>query len=285
MITVIDISQFQPCAAIDYDKLAGAVDGVILRCAYGTRKDTAFEQHYAEFKRRGIPMGVYLFLVGYKTSAEQVIVMRNAIAGKEFKLGLWNDSELEKGATPLTAKHVIDFMNLAEAEFGELGIYTGHWCWQTIMGNEYARYSTRKLWASGSVSYESFLKYYYPHGWDVNDWVLWQYTSHGRLPGYNSDLDINKFNGDEAAWKAWTGATIIPKPPVDKTKVISVATVQIPVLRMRAGAGTGYPIVGSLSYGQVVEILEVKNVGADTWARVGQGQWSAMKYNGLVYIE
>ena len=79
MITVIDISQYQPPSAIDYDKLAGAVDGVILRCAYGTRKDNAFETHYAEFTKRGIPMGVYLFLVGYKTSAEQVIVLRQCM--------------------------------------------------------------------------------------------------------------------------------------------------------------------------------------------------------------
>ena len=278
MITVIDISQYQPCAAIDYDKLAGAVDGVILRCAYGTRKDNAFETHYAEFKRRGIPMGVYLFLVGYKTSAEQVIVLRQAVAGKEFKLGIWLDVETEAGATPLTYKHVNGFMTLAEAEFGQLGIYAANWCWKTIMGAEYAKYGSRKLWCAAYTSAPLI-----PPGW--TSWTLWQYTSKGRLPGYAGNLDVNKFNGDEEAWHNWTGATVIPKPPEDKTKVITLATVQIPVLRMRSGAGTGYGIVGSLAGGATVEILETKPVGADVWARVGQGQWSAMKYNGLVYIE
>jgi len=278
MITVIDISQYQPCASIDYDKLAGEVDGVILRCAYGTRKDTAFETHYAEFKRRGIPMGVYLFLVGYKTSAEQVIVLRQAIAGKEFKLGIWLDVETEAGATPLTYKHVNGFMTLAEAEFGQLGIYAANWCWKSIMGAEYAKYASRKLWCASYANAPLI-----PPGW--SSYVLWQYTSKGQLPGYAGNLDVNKFNGDEEAWHNWTGATIIPKPPEDKTKVITLATVQIPVLRMRAGAGTGYAIVGSLAGGATVEILETKPVGADIWARVGQGQWSAMKYNGMVYIE
>jgi len=278
MITVIDISQYQPCASIDYDKLAGAVNGVILRCAYGTRKDEAFEMHYAEFKRRGIPIGVYLFLVGYKTAAEQVIVMRNAIAGKDLKLGLWLDVETESGATPLTYKHVDGFMTLAEAEFGQLGIYAANWCWKAIMGSEYAKYATRKLWLASYTSSPLI-----PPGW--SNWVLWQYTSKGKLPGYAGNLDINRFNGDETAWHNWTGDVVIPKPPEDKTKVISLATVQIPTLRMRAGAGTNYPVIGALTYGQVVEILEVKTVGADTWARVGQGQWSAMIYNGAVYLE
>jgi uncharacterized protein YraI len=77
---------------------------------------------------------------------------------------------------------------------------------------------------------------------------------------------------------------VIPKPPEDKTKLINMATVQIPVLRMRAGPGTGYAIVGSLAFGQVVEVLETRAVGADTWVRVGQGQWSAAKYNGMDYM-
>jgi len=34
-----------------------------------------------------------------------------------------------------------------------------------------------------------------------------------------------------------------------------------------------------------VEVLETRAVGADLWVRVGQGQWSAAKYNGLVYLE
>ena len=276
-ITIIDISQYQPPSAIDYDKLAAAVDGVIIRCAYGTRKDINFETHYAEFKRRGIPIGTYLFLVGYKTSAEQVTVMRQAIAGKDLKLGLWLDVETENGATPLSAKHVNGFMSLAEAEFGQVDIYASNWCWKSIMGAEYAKYSTRKLWCAAYTSAPII-----PPGW--SSWWLWQYTSKGRLPGYAGDLDINRFNGDEAKFAEWTGDVVIPKPPEDKTKIISLATVQIPVLRMRSGPGTGYAIVGSLAFGQVVEVLETKAVGADVWARVGQGQWSAVKYHGMDYI-
>lgn len=277
-ITVIDISQYQPPERIDYDKLAGAIDGVILRAAYGTRKDTAFETHYAEFRKRGIPIGVYLFLVGYKTAGEQVTVLREAIKGKDLKLGIWLDVETEAGATPLTYKHVINFMTLAEAEFGQVDIYASNWCWKAIMGADYAKYSTRKLWCAAYTSAPLI-----PAGWA--DWWLWQYTSKGRLPGYASDLDINRFNGDEAKYAEWTGDVVIPKPPEDKTKVIELKTVQIPVLRMRAGPGTGYAIVGSLAFGQVVEVLETKAVGADTWARVGQGQWSAAKYHGAVYLE
>jgi len=39
MKPIIDISYWQQPALIDYDKLAGQVDGVILRAAYGVKAD------------------------------------------------------------------------------------------------------------------------------------------------------------------------------------------------------------------------------------------------------
>ncbi len=42
-----------------------------------------------------------------------------------------------------------------------------------------------------------------------------QYTSSGRLPGYNGDLDLNKFYGDRETWMRYAnpkGMSITPKP-------------------------------------------------------------------------
>ena len=49
----------------------------------------------------------------------------------------------------------------------------------------YARYSSRKLWCAAYTE-----KVIIPPGW--SDYYLWQYTSSGRLPGYNGNLDMNK---------------------------------------------------------------------------------------------
>lgn len=48
-------------------------------------------------------------------------------------------------------------------------------------------------------------------------------------------------------------------------------------LNIRAGAGTGYDVVGSLSQGDRVEVLETKTVDGKTWARIAEG-WVSMAY-------
>ena len=50
-----------------------------------------------------------------------------------------------------------------------------------------------------------------PMGWDNDPWtdnkgfgaivpVMYQYTSHGRISGWNGNLDLNIFYGDQSAW-------------------------------------------------------------------------------------
>lgn len=49
--------------------------------------------------------------------------------------------------------------------------------------------------------------------------VMFQYTSTGRLPGWNGNLDFDVFYGDEAAWDKYAKATkmVINKSIVQKT--------------------------------------------------------------------
>lgn len=191
---IIDISYHQRPEQIDYDKISGQVDGVILRAAYGTGApgkfdgaDPVFKRHYDEFHKRGIPLGAYHFITEYQNIDKQAQIFIEAVKGLDLSLGYWCDAELEEGAEKLTAKNVIRWMELVEARLGTCGIYTGKWCWSDIMGSEYARYSSRRLWMSAYVS--DPVKYI-PPGW--NDYDLWQYTSSGRLDGYNGNLDMSK---------------------------------------------------------------------------------------------
>ena len=56
-----------------------------------------------------------------------------------------------------------------------------------------------------------------------------------------------------------------------------VMTVTAYSLNIRAGAGGEYQVVGTLTKGQQVEVLETKTVGAKVWARIAQG-WVSMLY-------
>jgi len=199
---LVDISYYQSPQKIDYDLLSANVDGVILRAAYGVRynPDTAFNEHYQEFTARGVPVGAYHFLVEYETVDDQLSLLKQTLDGKDFPLGIWLDVELEGGAPALTRSQVIEFMTKGEVAFGELGIYTGAWCWNPIMGSDNP-YSSRKLWV-GSYTTSPYI----PIGW--NDWWMWQYTSSGRLPGYASNLDMNRCTDE--TWESWIGFT----PPI-----------------------------------------------------------------------
>jgi GH25 family lysozyme M1 (1,4-beta-N-acetylmuramidase) len=215
-VKIIDISYHQDPDKINYDDLAKSADGFILRAAYGTGvdgkwqgTDPAFDRHYNElWVKRGKPCGAYHYIVAYKPIPDQVEVMYNAVKGKKLLLGLWCDVELEKGADPLTAQHVIDYMTQAEAKMGKFGIYNGHWCWMDIMGNQEARYSDRKLWMS---VYTTSPDNYIPHGWDK--WWLWQYTSTARLPGYYGNLDVSYFYGSREDFNKWIGGSVLLNIP------------------------------------------------------------------------
>ena len=210
MKPIIDISAHQPSNRINYDQLANAVDGVILRACYGMQTEREFENHYREFKARGVPMGAYHFIVEYRSAAEQADYFARQVSGKELKLGYWCDVELENGAKKLTAPQVEAYMSLAEAKLGEFGIYTSRYMWGRIFGNRNP-FTSRKLWTAHYTDGNAPLL---PFGWQ--SWWLWQYSSSGRLAGYNGNLDMNRFNGTEEEYRAWIGeGETEPDPPTE----------------------------------------------------------------------
>lgn len=215
MKPLIDISYWQNPALFDYDRVANAISGAIIRCSYGSKydypygKETAYPTHYAELHSRGVPLGVYIFLTQYQPVANQVRTLVEAIQGKEFKLGVWLDVENEAGASPLTRQQVHAFMQQAEAELGyPLGIYTSKSQWAAIMGGVY--YNTRKLWVAHYGVDNPLL----PAGW--NSYVLHQYagSATGRIDGYPGGIDCNRFNGTQAQFDAWVSGEETPDPIV-----------------------------------------------------------------------
>lgn len=92
----IDISYCQQ--VVNYDKLVGQIDFAIIRAGYGrvaSQKDSMFEKHYAELKKRNIPVGVYWY--SYATSVSQAIEEANVclqiIKGKQFEYPIYIDME------------------------------------------------------------------------------------------------------------------------------------------------------------------------------------------------
>lgn len=216
MKPIIDISHHQNPGLIDYDKLASQIDGVIIRAAYGNKPDTAFEQHYEEFNKRGVPIGVYQFITEYMPVEEQVQTLYEMVMqDKNIPLGFWADVENETGADSLTKQTVHTYMQQVEALLGkEFGIYTSASQWAAIMGGTY--YTNRKLWvAHYGTAYPAL-----PMGW--KSFWLWQYTSSKRLEGYAENLDANAFCCDDSVFQQWIGGVSLPEPePLPSLRLFS----------------------------------------------------------------
>lgn len=68
------------------------------------------------------------------------------------------------------------------------------------------------------------------------DWtiVAWQYTSHGRLPGWGGNLDLNIFYGTTASWDKYAGKNAAPPvevhpPQPDPTPVPPPVATPVPI--------------------------------------------------------
>lgn len=268
MKPIIDISFWQAPLAIDYDKLADQVDGVIIRAAYGTGEDTKFDQHYLELSARGIPVGAYHYLIGSQSMSKQASAFNEITAGKELKLGRWMDVEDTRSGTRLYLNQVLEYAALMP----DMGIYTSRSKWHEIMGGMYL--TDRKLWVAHYTTASAPLM---PVGF--SSYWLWQYSSTGKLDGYNGNLDMNRFGGSEQEWLAWIGEEEPdpepdpepePQEPLFQARVYSWAT---PYVNVRNKPSTSGTVVGKNYPNDIVDV--VRNDGE--WLALLNG-YSMSKY-------
>ena len=265
MKLIIDISFWQAPLRIDYDKLASQVDGVILRAAYGTSKDIHFDQHYAEFSARGVPLGAYHYLIGSQSMSRQAVAFATFLDGKQLTLDTWMDVEDIRSGTRLYRNQVLEYAALVP----DSGIYTSRSRWHEIMGGAYL--TDRKLWVAHYTTASQPLM---PVGWQ--GYWLWQHTSSGRLDGYAGNLDMNRFGGSEQEWLAWIGEEeeLEPEPepdePLFQARVYSWAT---PYVNVRAEPSLS---AGKVGFKYPLAVTDVMSTVPD-WYEVPEG-WMMSRF-------
>ena len=261
MKPILDISFYQAPSAINYDLLASNVSGVILRAVYGIWKDTAFETHYRELTKRGVPVGAYHYIIGSQSIKAQADAFNLAVGLKDMRIGCWIDVEDTRDGTRLYRQNVLDYAALQP----DMGIYSRKSAWTEIMGGVYL--NDRKLWI---CDINNNLYPLLPQGW--NNWWLWQFTHTGRLPGYTGNLDCNRFNGDDADFAAWIGETEVPEP---EPKLFDAKVVTTPPNRLRTRYmpnGNVRPESDWLQSQAIVPVYETHSTG---WWRVAPEAWSS----------
>ena len=110
-------------------------------------------------------------------------------------------------------------------------------------------------------------------GWSYTFENLYVYAEDGHEILYTITEDAVTGYTPEITGTVTEGFTLINNKDAEPEKLYG--TVIVSLLRIRAGAGTDFAVVGNLSNGDRVEILETKQVGDILWGRIKQG-WIAM---------
>ena len=132
---------------------------------------------------------------------------------------------------------------------------------------------------------------------------IWQFTSSGRLSGYNGNLDLNVAYMSASEWQGFAGAsgTTAPSEPSRPAYGTGAYRLTADGLRVRTGAGTDKRVKayseltanakahaysnGTLKRGTAVDVYEVAtDVSGNTWGRIPSG-WIAMNWEGQPYVE
>ena len=194
MGTIIDISQWNDVT--DWDAVKGAVDAVILRCGYtlSTQKDLTvcvdhkYPAYRAACEARGIPVSLYYFTNA--TTPQEAQIEASYVAGEcgglhGYTLPVFVDSERVSGTgradnliREQRTKCVRAFCAGLQAAGVPAGIYASD------------------SWMSEQLDMDKLPFSLWVAAWGANrprheDYVLWQYSNSGTIPGINGRVDMS----------------------------------------------------------------------------------------------
>ncbi len=207
---IIDVSEHN--GSINWETVKAQIDGAIIRCGYGgniaSQDDKQYLRNVQECTRLGIPFGVYLFSYARsaaeaKNEAEHVLRL---VKGWNLALPIYYDLEYSSyvGDMPasLYSQIATAFCERIEAIGGYVGIYANldYWNNKLMNVNAYSRWLAQ--WGAAPTFDKKFM--------------LWQYTSDGKINGSSARTDLNRFYGNFLTMAGkqnhFGGTTPDPKP-------------------------------------------------------------------------
>lgn len=201
----IDVSRYQ--GRIDWAKVAEAGYSFAgIRATVGDYyTDPRFIENIHGARAAGIAWMPYHVVTPEKAPVKQIDRFLMTLGGNWPDLPLVLDVELVRDQTPtaITASVMLTSQILICSGYGVPLIYTGSWFWNPKIDHALWKWYTSfldkppPLWFA---HYTSGLTPYYPRDW--TDWLIWQYSSSGKVPGIYGNVDLNRWNGDRASFDA-----------------------------------------------------------------------------------
>jgi GH25 family lysozyme M1 (1,4-beta-N-acetylmuramidase) len=185
---IIDISKWQNPDKINYDKLCSQLTMAIVRVQYGSNLiDIHYKTHIREMRSHGVPFGVYAFARGvskkdmekeatdfYNRSKNQApffyVIDVEEKTMRNMRSGI--DAYIKK-LRSLTDKKIGIYISHHKYKEFNLNLRKADFVWIPHYGYNNGKVSSRPKFSCD----------------------LHQYTSKGKLNGYNGYLDLNRFMG------------------------------------------------------------------------------------------
>jgi lysozyme len=216
-------AQARPIQGIDVSKYQGKIDWASVRSAGthfafikategGSLVDERFIENWHGAKQAGVARGAYHFMFWCRSADEQAAWFKRTVPNdpdalppvldlewnaqsrtcprrfpREEALGMirviLHEMEAHTGKRPIIYTDITFHRDVLE---GELSKYP-HWV-RSVAAEPQERYANRP-------------------------WLMWQYTAAGRLPGIQTDVDLNAFYGSSADWAKFLAASCDPRAP------------------------------------------------------------------------
>lgn len=209
----MDVSKYQ--GKIDWEKVKKSdVSFVIIRCGYGsnyvTQDDQYFKENVEACKKYGIPYGIYLYSYATnqtmaKSEVQHVLRLLKAVNAKP-QYPIYLDME-DAAQWSLSAKKLGNiasyFCNTLIKKGYSVGVYANTNWWLNKLTDK--RFEQWNRWVA---QYNSYCLYPGPY-------VMWQYSSKGKVSGVNGNVDMNLLfrtactKGHNCKWVATKKATVL----------------------------------------------------------------------------
>lgn len=197
VLPIIDLSHFN--VVVDWNKVANAVNGVIMRLGYRSfgggeiTADRKYSTYLTQVKQHNIPYGIYFFptSINEKEAEEEADYILKAVSGLNLSFPIYLDSEiadvkthkgrsdnLDKETRTKLLKIILDKL---KSKGYDCGVYAST-SWLNTRLNM-SKLSGYKVWVA---QYNTTCTY-------TGKYDMWQYSSKGQIDGINGNVDLSKF--------------------------------------------------------------------------------------------
>lgn len=261
---IIDISEWQPPIKINYDVLAKQIDAVIIRVQYGSNYvDKHYKTHIQEFKKRGIPFAVYAWVRGTSDYDMQVEANDFWNRAKAFNPSFWW-LDIEEQSMKDMRSGVESFRRkLKQLGAEKVGCYVANHLYHQF-NIDISKFDG--VWIPTYGKNNGFYEGSNPTATNVYD--IHQYTSEGRLEGYNGALDLNRIVRKGFDYFFSNQAISIPTKPTE-TGGINMKKITVTVdgvkLRTSTNISNDNNVIAKLKKNDVININDVVIQNGFVW--------------------